>query len=192
MTEEELTAASHIIRAAQSCEAFSWTGRLDGVTCQAVMGASGLTHPGLLDVAQEMTIPPPAYSLLPSGSLGPRLGALLATAQPGRQATPCPSKIVALPEMRYDKKIQFCLSHHPSGPTHAPTVETGGNEESRIRTVRFRESCHAAAAGRGAPLSEAWQRRPSVSARNASGAAPSYVEGPAGAACHGRGSRGAD
>jgi hypothetical protein len=127
MTYQEPTAAAHIVHVAQPGRALSSIGRLYPVTYQATMEANGPTDPGLIGAGQESIIPPPEQPSLASGKLLPRPGDLHSTARPGRQTPRLrPSKLVALPEMRYHVKIQACISPNtPSIPTHALIVGAG-------------------------------------------------------------------
>jgi len=101
MTQQQLTAAAHIVHVVQPGKALSSVGRLYGVTYQAIMEANGLTDPGLIGAGQESIIPPPEQPPLARGKLLPRLGALPSTAPP-RRRTPrlAPVRLVALPKMR--------------------------------------------------------------------------------------------
>jgi hypothetical protein len=127
MTYQEPTAVAQIIHGMRPGETFSSSGRLHGVTFQATMEANSPTDPGLIGAGQESIIPPPEQPSLARGKLLPRPGDLHSTARPGRQTPRLrPSKLVALPEMRYHVKIQACISPNtPSIPTHALIVGAG-------------------------------------------------------------------
>lgn len=103
MKQQGLTAAAHIVHIGQPGETLPSSGRLYGVTQQAIMEVNGLTNPGLIEVGQKLIIPSPEQPPLPRGSLLLRLGALPATAPPGRRTPRLRlSRLVALAEMRYD------------------------------------------------------------------------------------------
>ena len=58
MTQEQLTAAAQIIHVVEPGETLSSIGRLYGVTYQAIMEANGKEGPNLLELGQELIIPP--------------------------------------------------------------------------------------------------------------------------------------
>jgi uncharacterized membrane protein/LysM repeat protein len=64
------TAASVVVHVVQPGETLSSIARQYGVTYQAIMEANGMEDPSLLEVGQELIIPPPEYSSARNSSTG--------------------------------------------------------------------------------------------------------------------------
>ena len=121
MKQQELTAAAQIIHVVQPAETLSSIDRLYGVTYQAIMEANGLTDPGLIGAGQESIIPPPEQPPLARGNLLLRLGALPATAPPGRRTLVCARPSLSLCQrcgmiIEYTFAYRTALSASPRTP----------------------------------------------------------------------------